>query len=148
MRRECRERFPRHRLQRKPLVSDPGMHYGTCVTHVPWCISGSLNLWRRGKRYTGILGTCATRNFTYLVSGPCDDSVPLESRHGRMIIGNDVSEGCYSMTIICEMLSHCAQELPGSCFRLTEVQLCKIRAFSCFTHEVHLTNIIFSLEFI
>ena len=29
MRRECRERFPRHRLQRKPLVSDPGMHHGT-----------------------------------------------------------------------------------------------------------------------
>ena len=26
--------FPRHRLQRKPLVSDPGMHHGTCVTHV------------------------------------------------------------------------------------------------------------------
>ena len=31
MRRECRERFPRHLLQRKPLVSDPGMHHGTCV---------------------------------------------------------------------------------------------------------------------
>ena len=31
---ECRERFPRHRLQRKLLVSDPGMHHGTCVTHV------------------------------------------------------------------------------------------------------------------
>ena len=29
-------RFPRHWLQRKPLVSDPGMHHGTCVTHVPW----------------------------------------------------------------------------------------------------------------
>ena len=42
MRRECRERFPRHRLQRKPLVSDPGMHQGTCVTHVPWFMSGSL----------------------------------------------------------------------------------------------------------
>ena len=27
MRQECRERFPRHRLQRKPLVSDP-----TCIT--------------------------------------------------------------------------------------------------------------------
>ena len=26
--------FHRHRLQRKPLVSDPGMHHGTCVTHV------------------------------------------------------------------------------------------------------------------
>ena len=35
MRRECRERFPRYHLQRKPLVSDPGMH-------VPWCMSGSL----------------------------------------------------------------------------------------------------------
>ena len=23
-------------------VSDPGMHHGTCVTHVPWCMSGSL----------------------------------------------------------------------------------------------------------
>ena len=32
MRRECRERFPRHRLKRKPLVSDPGMHRCTCVT--------------------------------------------------------------------------------------------------------------------
>ena len=31
--------FCRHRLQRKPLVSDPGMHYGTCVTHVQLCIS-------------------------------------------------------------------------------------------------------------
>ena len=35
MRRECRERFPRHRLQKKPLVSDPDMHHGACVTHMP-----------------------------------------------------------------------------------------------------------------
>ena len=27
--------FPRRRFQRKLLVSDPGMHHGTCVTHVP-----------------------------------------------------------------------------------------------------------------
>ena len=51
MRRECRERSPRHQL-----FSDPDMHHGTCVTHVPWCISGSLTggfLWSRwrGKRY-------------------------------------------------------------------------------------------------
>ena len=32
MRREYRERFLRHRLQRKPLVSNPDMHHGTCVT--------------------------------------------------------------------------------------------------------------------
>ena len=50
MRRECRERFPLHQLQRKPLVSNPGMHHGTCVTHVPWCMSGSLTCGCRGKR--------------------------------------------------------------------------------------------------
>ena len=50
MRRECRERFPRHRFQRKPLVSDPGIHHGTCVTHVPWCMSGLLNCGGGGKR--------------------------------------------------------------------------------------------------
>ena len=39
-----------------PLVSDPDMHHGTCVTHVPWCMPGSLisgllflSQWR-GKR--------------------------------------------------------------------------------------------------
>ena len=41
--------FPCDRLQRKPLASDPGMHHGTCVTHVPWCMSGSLT--RGGKTF-------------------------------------------------------------------------------------------------
>ena len=69
MRRGCREFFPRHGLQRKPLVNDPGMHHGTCVTHVPWCMSGSLT---RGceENVPGIPGACATRNFTYLARGP------------------------------------------------------------------------------
>ena len=35
MRRECRECVPRHRFQRKLLISDNGMHHGTCVKHVP-----------------------------------------------------------------------------------------------------------------
>ena len=38
-----------------PRVSDPDMHHGTCVTHVPWCMPGLLTsgfLWNRwrGKR--------------------------------------------------------------------------------------------------
>ena len=36
-----------------PRVSDPGMHNGTCVTHVPWCISGSQTggfLWSGGGK--------------------------------------------------------------------------------------------------
>ena len=52
MRWECRERFSRYRLERKPLVSDPGMHHGTCVTHVPWCMSGSLTWWGQRSRHS------------------------------------------------------------------------------------------------
>ena len=54
MRRECRERFPRHRRQMKPLVSDPGMR---AVLH-----EGIANPWWRGN-VPGILGACTTRNF-------------------------------------------------------------------------------------
>ena len=61
--------FPRRRLQRKPLVSDPGMHHGTCVTHVPSCMSESLTR-GSGENVPSIPGACATRNFTYLARGP------------------------------------------------------------------------------
>ena len=79
MRRECRERFPRHRLQMKPLVSEPDMHHGTCVTHVPWCMSGSFTR-ARGENIADIPGACATRDFTYLAKGlmACLFRHPLE----------------------------------------------------------------------
>ena len=64
---ECRERFPRHRLQRKPLVSDLGMH------HMPWGMSGSLTL-DDGENVPGIPDACATRNFTYLARGPFQEN--------------------------------------------------------------------------
>ena len=38
-----------------PRFSDPDMHHGTCVTHVPWCMSGSLTssfLWSRPRGKT------------------------------------------------------------------------------------------------
>ena len=74
--REYRERFPRQRLQRKPLLSDPGIHNGTCVTRVPWCMSRLLTR-SGGENVPGIPGACATRYFTYLARGPldqpCDD---------------------------------------------------------------------------
>ena len=62
--------FPRHQLQRKPQVSDPGMHCGTCVTPVSWCMSGSLTC-DGGENVPGIPGACATRNFTYMARDPC-----------------------------------------------------------------------------
>ena len=52
-------------------VSDPDMHHGTCVTHVPWCIPGSLTsglLWSRwmGKRSRH---SRRMRNSQFYVSG-------------------------------------------------------------------------------
>ena len=56
------------------LVSDLDMHYGTCVTHLPWCMPGSptngfLWSWWRGN-IPGIPGAWVIRNFTYLARGP------------------------------------------------------------------------------
>ena len=52
----------------KPRVGDPDMQHGTCVTHVPWCIPGSLTSaflwsWWRGKRLRRM------RNPQFCVSG-------------------------------------------------------------------------------
>ena len=84
MHRECRERFPRNRLQRKPLFSDSGMHRGTCGTHVPWYMSGSLTH-GSGENVPCIPGECATRNFTYMTRGPwlpcCQISKVIISYH-------------------------------------------------------------------
>ena len=77
MRRECRERFPHHRLQRKPLVSDPDIHQGTCVTHV----GISNQRWRENA--PGIPSACATHNFAYLARGPCIHCVWLH-KAGRL----------------------------------------------------------------
>ena len=84
MRRECRECFPRHWLQRKQLVSDPGMRHGTCVMYVPWCMSGLLTR-GGGENVPSIPGACATRNFTYLVKGPYPDG--SSTAHWPLVVG-------------------------------------------------------------
>ena len=45
------------------------MHHGTCVTHVPWCILGSLTR-GGGENVPSIPGACATCNVAYLLGGP------------------------------------------------------------------------------
>ena len=55
--------LPHH--QRKPLVTDPGMHHGKCVTHVG--IARKRSVIR--NPYATV--ACATRNFTHLARGPC-----------------------------------------------------------------------------
>ena len=56
---------------KKTLVSDPGIHHGTCATHLPWCMSGSLTR-GVGENVPGIPGAWATRNFAYLIRGPLE----------------------------------------------------------------------------
>ena len=56
-------------------ASYPDMHHGTCVTHVPWCMPGSLTSGfplesAVRENVPGIPGACATRNVTYLVKCP------------------------------------------------------------------------------
>ena len=36
-----------------PQVNDPDMHHGTCVTHVPWCMPGSLTIGLLWSRWQG-----------------------------------------------------------------------------------------------
>ena len=49
MGRDCRERFPRHQLQRKPQVSYPGIHHGTCRARVVMHVGIANSRWW-GKR--------------------------------------------------------------------------------------------------
>ena len=70
MRRVCRERFPRHR----GLAIPTGIT--TRVTHVAWCMPGSLTsgfLWSQWRGTRSRHSRCM-RNppFTYLVRGPCN----------------------------------------------------------------------------
>ena len=70
MLRKCRNRFPRHR----------GLAIPTCSTARAWrtCRDACPNRWpvvsfevSGGDKVPGILGACATRNFAYLLRGPC-----------------------------------------------------------------------------
>ena len=54
-----------------PQVSDFDMHHGTCVTHVPWCMAGSLTsgfLWKRRRGKLSRLSR-RMRNLQFYVSG-------------------------------------------------------------------------------
>ena len=96
MRRECRVRFPCHRLQRKPLVTDPGMHHDTCVTHVPWCMSGSLTR-SGGENVPGIPGTSATRDCSiwqepHEFGGKLQYTVGLRDQWAWLLFSNSQSQ--------------------------------------------------------
>ena len=58
-------------VSRPPRVSDPDMHHDTCVTHMSWCLPGSLTSgfllsWWRGK---ASWHSRCMRNLQFCVSG-------------------------------------------------------------------------------
>ena len=62
-----------------PRVSDPDMHHGTCMTHVPWCMPGSLTsgfLWSRCRGIRS-LHSRRMRNRQFCVSGKRPIADPL-----------------------------------------------------------------------
>ena len=66
MRREFRKRFPRH----------SGLAIPTCITtRVDACRDRQLVASFEVGGGESIPGACATRNFTYLVRGPCSNTV-------------------------------------------------------------------------
>ena len=68
------ERFPHNRLQTKPLVSDPGMHHGTCVTRAVMHVGSANPRWRE----TRSRNSRRTRKRQFCVSGkrPIDVAHP------------------------------------------------------------------------
>ena len=54
-----------------PWISDPDIHHGMCVAHVPWCMSGSLMNGFFGSRWRGKRSrhTWRMRNPQFCVSG-------------------------------------------------------------------------------
>ena len=83
---------PRRRFQTKPLVSDPGMHHGTCVTH------GIAYLWWRGKR-SRHSRRMRTRNFAYLARGPKIKEGP-NSPCGLISTGDIMDDNMFISTLI------------------------------------------------
>ena len=104
--------FPHPRFQRKPLVSDPDMHHGTCVTHVPWCMSGSLTC-GDGENVPGIPGACAPAilRIWQEVHGSQAEANPS-------IFNEYISSNEYHFTFISWKMSSCGSSLSVGSIRM------------------------------
>ena len=80
-----------------PQVSDPDINHGTCVTHVPWCMPGSLTsvfFWSRwrGKRFRH---SRRMHNTKFCVSGkrPIERSPVQVAMNGTYFLSSCISRG-------------------------------------------------------
>ena len=84
--------------------SDPGMHHGTCATHLPWCMWGSLTS-GGGENFPGIPFACATRNFTYLAIEPCVNKYSDHRVQNENSTHKDILLDTHAFTCISSMMS-------------------------------------------
>ena len=87
-------------------VIDPDTHYGTCVTHVQWCMLGSLTSGFHfevgdGGNFPGIPDACATHNLTYLVRGPWQRHIFSRWLVGGIITCQNLHFGKYVRLSVC-----------------------------------------------
>ena len=110
-----------------PRVSDPGMHHGTSVAHMPWCMPGlliSVFLWSRwwGKCSRHSRGM---RNLQFYVSG----KTPIHKR-GRVRFWETLSGVLWNFT-------HSYAYTPGVLFtKRTDVLPLKLLNFQSRSHEI------------
>ena len=98
--RECREFFP------PPRVNDPHMHPDTCVTHVPWCMPGSLTSsflwsWSLGKRSRH---SRRMRNLQFHISGkrPIEGLLQVWTVHKSCVSQQKLCCLCYGHRTVSE----------------------------------------------
>ena len=83
-------------------ISDPDMHHGTCVTHVPWCMTGSLTsgfLWSRWRGKSS-RHSRRTRKPRFYISG----KVPINGVPWKLNRSN-ISSSYRSLAILSAPLS-------------------------------------------
>ena len=99
MRRERRERFPRHR----------GLAIPTCTTARAWrtccdaCRDRELAVSLEvggGENVPGIPSVCATRNFAYLVRGPCTLAAWNSCWHHDRLLSEFIITACFLFMFI------------------------------------------------
>ena len=125
-------------LQRKPLVSDPGMHHCTCVTHVPWCMSGSLTR-GGGENVPDPPGACTTRNFAYLARGQLMNMVAIDN----IVSLSKVSSWCFLIDTDIPIVWE-AMQYDGYFHQLTHISLKVLQLFKISSIQTHLFYIWFT----
>ena len=110
------------------------MHHGTCVTHVPWCMSGSLAC-SDGENVPGIPGACAPA-----ILRIWQEAHELIMRYGALrwvIMASLLLKLCISIFIFDSnfrtegSLSECLFDSSHSVFNFEGVDVVKLRLAQC-----------------